>query len=166
MELTLTNILLGGKHYLTIGTIAAQLNTVVFDNMSLTEISLGKTPTSVTAEANGTVIKQKYIAGSNLPTQASSTDYVEIRKKKKDYSGLQTALLLGVTALGVYKGKGAIQKIGKALGKGCGAIGRGFSKLCPNLSNAITSLGKACKTPFKPFIAIGRGIGRIFTKAK
>ena len=111
-------------------------------------------------------VKQKYVAGSNLPTQANSTDYVEIRKKKKDYSGLQTALLLGVTALGVYKGKGAIQKIGKALGKGCGAIGRGFSKLCPNLSNAITSLGKACKTPFKPFMVIGRGIGRIFTKAK
>ena len=47
------------KHYLSLGTTADQRNIVVVDNMSLTEVELGRTPTAVKAEANGKVVSYR-----------------------------------------------------------------------------------------------------------
>lgn len=75
--------------------------------------------------------------------------------KKKDYSWLKTAGLVALTAVGVYKGKNVI---GKAIGGISNASKKcidGAKVKFPNLSQACHSFKEACKTPLKPFIAIG-----------
>ncbi len=76
-------------------------------------------------------------------------------KKKKNHSFLKTAVLVAITAVGVYKGKDAIGKVAGKIANASKKCIDGAKVKFPNLSQACHSFKEACKTPLKPFIAIG-----------
>lgn len=111
-------------------------------------------------------LKQEYTAGSTVVNQQPrKDDYVSSKKRKQtNYGWIPNALLLVGTAIGVYKGKGLIQKILPMLGRFGKGIGKVAHKIFPNICDAITALGKAVTSPFRLIGKIGKSIGRIFKK--
>lgn len=99
-------------------------------------------PKDTKAEIN-TVTKE-------IPNDSYNPKY-KPKRNKKAAGTITTVALMAASAFAAYKGKkhihNAATAVSKKVGKYTDNIWSGFKAKCPNLGNAISSLGKACKTP-------------------
>lgn len=109
-------------------------------------------------------------APCNTKTDTYSSKFEQAKKNNNSKSVLTTIALMAVSAFAAYKGKNAIQKVIKgcssATGKTASKVSKGFSKVCPNLSESIKYFGKACKSPVNGVKKLASGIVNLFKKTK
>jgi len=99
---------------------------------------------------NQGVAEQNYTQTQKIPNDSYNPKY-KPKKNKKTAGVLSTIVLMAGSAFAAYKGRGKIQKISSDVATTGGKIIKnfwsGFSTKNPNMSTAISSFGKACKTP-------------------
>lgn len=104
---------------------------------------------------------------SAVNSKSKSADICAVNKKmNKNKSVFTTLAIIAATAFVTYKGKnvikGGFDKIKKATSNTAKKIN--FSGKFPNLTQAWKSLFEALKTPAKPFLWVGKTIGKLFKK--